>query len=134
PAARVRWRSGASSANTSSSRRCSSGGCGSSLIDRPGHAPRSLPTRLPMSTTALALVPLLLLVSAANAAAQDGWRAHPEVVRRTAAGRSEFNYDESKVPTHTLPDPLVGADGQRVASPAQWAARRAELLELFRDN
>lgn len=87
-----------------------------------------------MSTTALALVPLLLLVSAANAAAQDGWRAHPEVVRRTAAGRSEFNYDESKVPTHTLPDPLVGADGQRVASPAQWAARRAQLLELFRDN
>ena len=43
------------------------------------------------------------------------------------------NYDESKVPAYTLPDPLVMNDGTPVTSVAQWEGeRRAELLELFR--
>ncbi len=41
-------------------------------------------------------------------------------------------YDESKAnPYPDLPDPLVMNDGTRVTSPAQWPARRAEIVELF---
>jgi hypothetical protein len=42
------------------------------------------------------------------------------------------NYDESRVPAYTLPDPLVCVDGTRVNDRATWQRkRRAELLELF---
>jgi hypothetical protein len=44
------------------------------------------------------------------------------------------NYDESRVPAYTLPDPLVGRDGTRIASAAQWPGRRAEILQLFADH
>jgi len=45
------------------------------------------------------------------------------------------NYDESKVPHYTLPDPLVTADGQRVTDPDTWLKkRRPEILELFRTH
>ena len=44
----------------------------------------------------------------------------------------EFNYDESKVPKYTLPDPLVTTDGQRVTdADTWWTKRRPELLSLF---
>jgi len=36
------------------------------------------------------------------------------------------NYDESKVPAYTLPDPLEG-----VATPAEWTERRAHLMKLL---
>lgn len=43
-----------------------------------------------------------------------------------------FNYDESKVPKYSLPDPLVLANGERVADAETWRTRRrAEVLELF---
>jgi hypothetical protein len=43
------------------------------------------------------------------------------------------NYDEAKVPQHTLPDPLVCEDGTPVADAQTWRGkRRPELLELFR--
>ncbi|HEU4455563.1 MAG TPA: hypothetical protein VFR81_21040 [Longimicrobium sp.] len=87
-----------------------------------------------MTLTVRTLVPLLLVLTVAEAGAQEetGWRANPRVVERTAAGRTEFNYDEARVPPYTLPDPLRTASGTRVTSPAEWRARRAELLELFR--
>lgn len=45
------------------------------------------------------------------------------------------NYDESKVPKYTLPDPLVMADGRKVADAKMWQAkRRPEILELFQTN
>jgi hypothetical protein len=45
------------------------------------------------------------------------------------------NYDESKVPRYTLPDPLVAADGSKVGSAEAWRTkRRAEILELFRTH
>lgn len=45
------------------------------------------------------------------------------------------NYDESKVPPYTLPDPLVCADGTRVTDVKVWEKkRRPELLQLFGDQ
>ncbi len=48
-----------------------------------------------------------------------------------AAEAPPANYDESKVPHYTLPDPLVMSDGQKVASAAQWRERRDEIVRLF---
>ena len=49
-----------------------------------------------------------------------------------AAPRPGTNYDEAKVGTYTLPDPLVLNDGTPVRDAATWQKkRRAELLELF---
>lgn len=44
----------------------------------------------------------------------------------------EPNYDESKVPHYTLPDPLVMRDGRKVKDARMWTAeRRPEILRLF---
>jgi hypothetical protein len=44
----------------------------------------------------------------------------------------EPNYDESKVPQYTLPDPLVASDGQQIdTARLWWEKRRPEILELF---
>lgn len=48
------------------------------------------------------------------------------------AQRPDVNYEESKVPDYTLPDPLLLGDGQRVTDAATWwDKRRPEILELF---
>ncbi|MGD9723792.1 MAG: acetylxylan esterase [Pirellulales bacterium] len=53
----------------------------------------------------------------------------------TAAAQEVANYDESKLPPYTLPDPLTMNDGRQVASAAMWRQqRRPELLELFETN
>lgn len=44
------------------------------------------------------------------------------------------NYDEAKVGTYTLPDPLTMNDGTKVTNAKQWRKRRAELLQLFATN
>ena len=42
------------------------------------------------------------------------------------------NYDESKVPPYTLPDPLVLSDGGKVTDAKSWSEkRRPEILRLF---
>ena len=47
----------------------------------------------------------------------------------------EINYDESKVPHFTLPDPLLTSDGRRVVFPEDWTnRRRTEILRLFEDH
>lgn len=45
---------------------------------------------------------------------------------------AEFNYDEAKVPSFELPDPLVASDGKSVSTAEQWKqTRRPEILALF---
>jgi len=52
----------------------------------------------------------------------------------TAAGQ-EANYDESKVPAYTLPDPLLCADGTKVANANVWRQkRRPQILKLFQQH
>ena len=41
------------------------------------------------------------------------------------------NYNEAKVAPYTLEDPLTFADGRKLSSPADWPARRAEILGIF---
>jgi hypothetical protein len=83
-------------------------------------------------STALASVSVLA-VTMATAAQQSGWQANPEVVARTAKSRPDTNFDEARVGTVTLPDPLQ-VNGQTIRTPEAWRARRAQLLELFRDH
>ncbi|MCX6222886.1 MAG: acetylxylan esterase [Bacteroidia bacterium] len=41
------------------------------------------------------------------------------------------NYDESKIPPYTLPDPLVFNNGLSVKNKKEWEKRRTEILNLF---
>ena len=44
------------------------------------------------------------------------------------------NYDETKVGSYTLPDPLTFNNGKPVRSVKDWKKRRPELLELFAND
>ena len=44
------------------------------------------------------------------------------------------NYDESKVPAYTLPDPLIFKDGSRVSSKEDWEKRGAEIYKTFENE
>lgn len=69
----------------------------------------SISSRLRRATT---LLPLLAIASCAQ----------PE----------DFNYDETKVPQYTLPDPLVLENGDPVRDATTWdTERRPEILNLF---
>ncbi len=41
------------------------------------------------------------------------------------------NYEESKIGSYTLPNPLVMNDGRKVTTASQWRARRQEILKLY---
>ncbi|NQU23749.1 MAG: acetylxylan esterase [Candidatus Nealsonbacteria bacterium] len=52
-----------------------------------------------------------------------------------SAAQSQTNYDESKVPQYTLPDPLIAADGKQVADAETWrTVRRPEIFRLFEQH
>jgi hypothetical protein len=61
------------------------------------------------------------------------WSASPAVVEAASRRNREANFVEANVPPFTLPDPLVAADGSRVTRET-WPARRAEIIELFREH
>jgi hypothetical protein len=58
----------------------------------------------------------------------------PGIHGQLGAVPAGFNYDESKVPSYTLPDPLLTLDGTTVSSAAEWPARRAEIIDLFAEH
>ena len=44
------------------------------------------------------------------------------------------NYEESRIPEYTLPDPLQFENGDSVTSAEDWKKRRAEIFQLFADH
>ena len=47
----------------------------------------------------------------------------------------QANYDESKVPEFTLPDPLVSLSGEKILNSSGWIkTRRPEIIALFEEN
>ena len=44
------------------------------------------------------------------------------------------NYDETRMPAYTLPDPLVFSDGTAVGSVKDWGKRRAEIYRDFENQ
>ena len=83
------------------------------------------------SRTAIAAVAALSV--SAVLAAQGGWQAKPDLVKQLAAKQTPFNYDEARVGAYELPDVLKGRTGT-VRTSQDWPARRAEILELFREH
>jgi hypothetical protein len=73
------------------------------------------------------------------AAAALAWLARAQIIAKEApfAGVPQSQAEglaySGQAPAN-LPDPLVFADGTRVASPAQWPKRRQELLHLFTEQ
>ena len=57
------------------------------------------------------------------------------LLMNTFAQDTTINYDESKVPPYTLPDPLLLQDGRRITSSQQWVEQqRPAMLKLFAEN
>ena len=52
----------------------------------------------------------------------------------TEAQVTEVNYDESKIPSYILPDPLVFNDGSKVLNKIDWDKRRIEIYKLFENE
>ncbi|XOV91769.1 MAG: acetylxylan esterase [Bacteroidota bacterium] len=51
---------------------------------------------------------------------------------RTETAGIPINYDQSKVPTYTLPDPLILENGEKVTNSKTWInERRPEIFKLF---
>ncbi len=87
-----------------------------------------------MRTVGVGVVIVLALAVMRPAGQGTGWVANPDVVARTAAqAQPGINYDEARVRQYTLPDPLTTGGGA-VTSREAWPARRAEILELFRQH
>jgi hypothetical protein len=74
-----------------------------------------------------------LVLSAALGAQDAGWRANPRIIQQTAKQQPAFNYDEARVPSYTLPDPLT-MNGNTVRTRDTWPGRRRQILELFREH
>src|SRR5688500_10483596 len=61
-----------------------------------------------------------------------GSDANGNPLRRASKTGHVSNYDETKVPPYTLPDPLLMANGTRVADAAAWRTRRRpEILRMY---
>jgi hypothetical protein len=79
---------------------------------------------LPVAVSVLAL-PLVCRLASGQAT-----KAPP-----TSVAGIPVNYDEARVGTYTLPDPLISADGKPVRDARTWyRKRRPEIVRLFEEN
>ena len=69
----------------------------------------------------------LLVFFIPSASAQNGTVGKKDFIKTA-------NYDESKIPSYTLPDILTCIDGEKVTTAKQWEKkRRPELLAMVTD-
>lgn len=74
---------------------------------------------------------IFILTLAATSLAARALAAPPSL----PPGYPKAQYDEDKVPSFVLPDPLVSLSGDRVDTPEKWRnSRRREILALFERN
>ena len=64
----------------------------------------------------------------------ETWTENIELAQKLSEKRTEINYFEDKVLSYELPPLLKDDDGQTITTTAQWAKRRAKLLDLFRNE
>ena len=64
----------------------------------------------------------------------ETWTENIELAQKLSEKRTEINYFEDKVPSYELPPLLKDDNGQTITTTAQWAKRRAKLLDLFRNE
>jgi hypothetical protein len=57
-----------------------------------------------------------------------------QTMSNTDLQAQDVNYDESKVPSFKLPDPLVFNDGEVASKASDWNRRRKEIVELFKQH
>lgn len=56
-------------------------------------------------------------------------------IHLATAQQAGFNYDESKVPSYSLPDPFVSTTGREITSISDWTfTRRPEIISLFENH
>lgn len=69
---------------------------------------------------------------APQSATNLGSDANGNPLRRALKTGHVSNYDESKVPPYTLPDPLVMSNGRRVTDAGTWRTRRRpEIIRMY---
>jgi len=84
---------------------------------------------------ALAGAAILLFWALASGQQTPAPKADPKANLRAEVAGIPVNYEEDKVGTYKLPDPLVMADGKPVRDATTWIEkRRPELLRLFEEN
>jgi hypothetical protein len=67
--------------------------------------------------------------------AGSGWQARADLVQQLSAKAPPgINYDEARVGSSPVPDVLKTKSGSVVRTTGAWRARRAEILELFREH
>jgi hypothetical protein len=77
----------------------------------------------------------LLRISAAMTLAACAALAQADKPPAAVVAGIPVNYDEARVGTYTLPDPLVLADGKPVRDAKTWnEKRRGEIVRLFEEN
>jgi hypothetical protein len=89
-----------------------------------------------MMTRRLLFAAILIFGSFADTVGDEtfkSWMPSQTLAAELAKRIPNANFDEAKVPAYTLPDPLVALDGSAVTRDT-WPARRAEILELFREH
>ena len=74
---------------------------------------------------------MLATVGATTLAGFGAYKVRPTMTNDYNGVKVIVNYDKSKVGTYELEDPLTFVDGRKVKTPADWPARRAEILGIF---
>ncbi len=76
----------------------------------------------------------IIFAVAACALALAGFGAYsvgPVMTNDYHGVKAIVNYDKSRIVPYTLEDPLAFIDGRKVATVADWDARRREILDIF---
>jgi hypothetical protein len=88
--------------------------------------------RMRILSPGAALAAAVVIGGAAPGAQQAGWHANSAVVADTTKKQPEFNFEESRIRPYELP--AIWPDAKEPHTVDAWRARRAEILDLFRQH